>query len=307
MLFDSSLCLTIAVAASNSRPVSAYAPQKGDYFNYSETITVNNGQGSYTGYTDQTQVSGMEQMNSVAGSNVSASYSFSYQYSNNQGSSTSYSSSGKYTWSPSSFTYVNGTDNQVGLLEADLRLVRHEPHPSGRRHLLCSEHSIHGAVEELQPATAYRRNKYIQTIQAEGTGQCQRSDSYGVFTASYTWHEYFDPTTGYIVGYNYVEQDSGQYQGQAGSFTYTDDLYVTSTSYNLALASAPPTECQQDERQRSRGFDSVSWLLCSVASGRGRCCSGGLCCDPKKRQRRISSKAPAVRTPPPFNAWGIQD
>ena len=103
--------LAIAVVA-NTHPVSGYSPQKGDNFAYSETTTVNNGQGSYTGYTDQLLTTGMEQMDSVNGSLVSASYSYSYQYSNNQGNSTSSSSSGKYTWSAGNFTYVNGTDNQ---------------------------------------------------------------------------------------------------------------------------------------------------------------------------------------------------
>ena len=41
------------------------------------------------------------------------------------------------------------------------------------------------------------------------------------------------------MGYNYTEQDTGQYQGQSASFTYTDALYVTSTSYTLAAASTP--------------------------------------------------------------------
>jgi len=98
-----------------TNPVSAYTPQKGDGFGYSETTTINNGQGSYTGYTDQQQTTGTEQMNSVNGSLVSVSYSYSYQYSNNQGSSTSSSSAGNFTWSAGNFTYVNGTDNQVGF------------------------------------------------------------------------------------------------------------------------------------------------------------------------------------------------
>src|SRR5207245_11318346 len=53
-------------------------------------------------------------MNSISGSNVSTTYSYSSQYSNNQGLSYSNSSSGSYTWSISSFTYVKGTDHQVG-------------------------------------------------------------------------------------------------------------------------------------------------------------------------------------------------
>ena len=227
------------ISAANMHSVSAYTPQKGDYFKYSETITVNNGQGSYTGYSDQTQVTGTEQMNSVNGSIVFASYGYSYQYSNNQGSSTSSSVSGNYTWSSNNFTYVNGTDNEVGYSQPIYVWFAMNPSIAvgGTFYVLNTQFTVLSKNYSLQLPT---ESKYVQTIQAQGTGQYQRNDSYGVFTASYTWDEYFDPSTGYIVGYNYVEQDNGQYQGQAGSFTYTDDLYVTSTSYVLALASAPP-------------------------------------------------------------------
>src|SRR5438128_11501591 len=107
------MLIALAVAA-NANSVSAYAPQSGDFFNYSETTSVNNGQNSYSGYTDQTQTTGTEKMNTISGSNVSATYSYSSQFSNNQGMSFSNSSSGSYTWSTSSFTYVKGTDHQVG-------------------------------------------------------------------------------------------------------------------------------------------------------------------------------------------------
>src|SRR5207302_992717 len=107
----------------------------------------------------QTQTTGMEKMNSVSGNNVSASYSYSFQYSNNQGLSNSSSSSGSYTWSSSVFTYVKGTDHQVG---------------------------------------------YSNPI--------------------YVWFA-MNPSL-----------------PAAGTFTYTDTLYVTSTSYSLAPASPPPTD-----------------------------------------------------------------
>lgn len=234
----SALLLVIGVVAS-AQPVSAYSPQKGDFFKYSETITVNNGQGSYNGYTDQTQTTGMEQMDSVSGSNVSASYSYTYTYSNNQGNSTSGSSSGNFTWSSSSFTYVEGTDNQVGYSEPTyVWFAMNSSLPvGGTFYALNTRFTIVSKNFSLQLPT--EGDKYVQTIQAEGTGQYQRNDSYGVFTASYTWYEYFDPSTGYVIGYNYVEQDNGQYNGQPGGFTYTDALYVTSTSYKLASASAP--------------------------------------------------------------------
>lgn len=236
----SAFLVAIAIAA-NMHSVSAYTPQKGDYFEYSQTMTVNNGQGSYTGYTDQTQTTGMERMNSVSGSSVSAFYSNSDQYSSNQGSSTSSSSSGNYTWSSSSFTYVNGTDNQVGYSRPTYVwfAMNSSLAVGGTLYVLNTQFTVMSKNYSLQLPT--EGNKYVQTIQAKGIGQYQRNDAYGLLTASYTWYEYFDPSTGYIVGYNYVEQDNGQYQGQAGSFTYTDTLYVTSTSYDLALASAPNT------------------------------------------------------------------
>ena len=233
-----SFLLAIAIAA-NMHVVSAYAPQKGDYFNYSETISVNNGQGSYNGYTDQNQITGMEQMNSVSGSDVSAFYNYTYQYSNNQGSSNSSSSSGNYTWSSSSFTYIDGTDNQVGYSKPTyVWFAINSSLPVGSTfYVLNTQLTVMSKNYSLQLPT--EDNKYVQTIQALGTGEHQRNDDYGVFNASYTWNAYFDPSTGYIVGYNYLEHDNGQYQGQAASFTYTDNLYVTSTSYALTLASAP--------------------------------------------------------------------
>jgi len=232
--------LTFLVAfafAANVRPVSAYSPQKGDSFNYSETVTVNNGQGSYSGYSDQTTVTGMEQVDSVSGSTVSSSYKFTSQFSSSQGSSTSNTVSGAFTWSSGSFTYLNGTDDQVGYAKPTYVWFAIDPsHAVGDSfQVLNTQFTVLSKDYSLQLPT--EGDKYVQTIETKGSGQYQRNDSYGVFSASFTWYEYFDPATGYIVGYSYVEQDSGQ--GQSGSFSYTDNLYVTSTSYPLAAASAP--------------------------------------------------------------------
>jgi len=235
--------LLAASIGASAHVASAYAPQKGDGFGYSETTTVNDGQGSYAGYTDQLQTSGTEQVNSVDGSVVSASYGYSYQYGNNQGSSTSNSASGNFTWSSSTFTYLNGTDNELGFggipYSSPLYVwfAMDPAVPVGNPFFsLNTQMTVLSKNYSLQLPT---ENRYVQVIQAEGTGQYQRNDAYGVFAASFTWYAYFDPSTGYIVGYSYVEQDNGQYQGQAASFTYTDDLYVTSTSYPLTAASAP--------------------------------------------------------------------
>lgn len=226
--------------AANLHASLAYSPKGGDFLEFSETITVNDGQGSYAGYTDQTQVTGAVRMNSVGGSNVSASYSYTYRFSNNQQSSTSYSKSGVFTWSSSNFTYVVGTDNQNYSKPVYVWFAMDPSIPvGGTFYALSTQFTVTSKNYSFQMPGG--NQGFVQTIQASGTGQYLRNDDYGTFTASYTWTAYFDPSTGYIVGYNYVEHDNGQYLGQPGSFTYTDELYVTSTSYHLAPASAPVT------------------------------------------------------------------
>jgi hypothetical protein len=226
------------VITGDIHSISAYGPQTGDNFHYSETIIVNNGAGSYYGYTDQSQITGMEQVTSVSGSNVSTSYNYSYQYSNNAGSSTSSSSSGNFAWSSSNYTYTAGTDNQVGYSEPIyVWFAMNASLPvGGTFHVL---NTLFKVLSKSYSILLTSENKSVLTIQTEGSGKYQRSDSYGVFNASYIWYEYFDPSTGYIIAYSYVEQDNGQYQGSQGSFTYTDNLYVTSTSYTLAPGGSP--------------------------------------------------------------------
>jgi hypothetical protein len=232
-----SLLILSAISAS-IHPVSAYTPKQGDSFGYSETTTVNNGQGSYTGYSDQTSYTGAEEIQSVSGSDVLTHYSYAYNFSSNQGNSSSGSKSGDFSWSTSTYTYVNGTDNQVGYSNPIYVWFAMDPSlPVGGTFWALNTHlTILSSNYSLQLPT---EGRYVQTIEAKGTGQYQRNDAYGVFTATYTWYEYFDPATGYIIGYNYTEQDTGSYQGQAGGFTYTDLLYVTSTSYPLTAASVP--------------------------------------------------------------------
>jgi hypothetical protein len=262
--------LAVAVVA-NVHLISAYTPQHGDYLKYSETTTVNNGQGSYSGYTDQTLTTGTEQMNSVSGDIVSSSYSYAYQYSSSQGSSSSGSSAGNFTWSSGNFTYDGATDNEQGFggtpysSPSYVWFAMNSSLPVGSTfHILNSQFTVLSKNYTLQMPT---ENEYVQTIQTESTGQYQRNDAYGTFAASYTWYEYFDPTTGYIVAYNYVEQDNGQYQGQAGSFAYTDTLYITSTSYPLIAASAPSSATTSSSTNQGATTGGFSSYLGYAAAG----------------------------------------
>jgi len=236
------LLVTFVILAmvTGVHPALAYTPRQGDTFSYSETTKVSNGQGSYSGYTDQTITMGTEAVESVTGSNVASHYSYAYNFNNSQGNSTSGSKSGDFTWSTATYAYVNGTDNQVGYTSPIY--VWFAMNPS-----LPVESTFHALNTQMTILTKSfslllpTENRTVLAIEAEGTGQYQRNDAYGVFTASYTWYEFFDPVTGYTVAYNYSEQDNGAYQGQSGSFTYTDVLYVTSISYPLTTSNSPPS------------------------------------------------------------------
>ena len=78
------------------------------------------------------------------------------------------------------------------------------------------------------------QNRYVKAIRAEGSGGYQRNYG-GLFNAAYTYTTYYDPSTGYIIGYDYVEQDTSS----TASFTWTETLYVTTTSYPLTAGAGP--------------------------------------------------------------------
>jgi hypothetical protein len=98
------------------------------------------------------------------------------------------------------------------------------------------------------------QNQNVNVIFAQGTSSYQRNDVYGQFTATYTWKAYFDPSTGYIVGYDYVEHDTNP---SGDGFTYTENLYVTATSYSLTAAAATATATSQSTSS-SGGGNSIS-------------------------------------------------
>ena len=294
-LLLAALLLSTLVASPVAR-ASAYAPRPGDFFAYTETGVVNNGQGSYTGYSDQTVITGREVMRSVSGGTVSSYYQYAYQFSSNQGSMTSDSSGGNFTWSTSTFEYFNATDHQVGYsfplrvwfaMDAALPV-------GGTFYLLDTQFTVEDRnYSYLLPGS---NHTYVQTIVATGTGQYERDDDYGIFTASFTYTSYFDPATGYIVGYHYVEQDTGSYQGQPGSFTYTDDLGVTSSSYALAPATPPPAP----------GPDYTSYAEAAVVLLVVLAAVGYAASRARRRRRSLPKHSAAPPPPAPGQAqpWG---
>ncbi len=221
-------------------PVAAsYVPQAGDHFSYIEVTNLGNGFGDYSGYSEHATYNGTETINTInTDGTVSAHYSYSYLWSNNSGSIETGNPSGDFTFSPVTFLYVNGTDDQMGYVNPSVWFVMDNSIPTGGTFSLLN--TVMTVISTNYSYYLPSQGRNVNVIFAQGQSSYQRNDIYGQFSATYTWKAYFDPATGYIVGYSYNEQDNNN----AGTgFTYTEELYVNSTSYPLTTAaSGTPTQ-----------------------------------------------------------------
>ena len=216
-------------------PVAAtYVPHVGDHFSYYEVTNLGSGTGDYTGYSEQATYNGVETINGVnTDGTVSAHYSYSYTWSNSTGTIETGNPSGDFTFSPVTFLYVNGTDDQTGYVNPTVWFVVDNSIPLGGTFSLLN--TVMTVESKNYSYYLPSQNRNVNVIFAQGTSTYERNDVYGQFSASYTWKAYFDPSTGYIVGYSYSEHDTTT---SGTGFTYTEELYVKSTSYQLTAAPA---------------------------------------------------------------------
>jgi len=214
-----------------------YAPRAGDYFNYTETMDLNNAVGPvYQGYTEHYLTLGGERMNTVfPNGTVAAHYGYTYTWRNSSGPQPSGGKSGNFSYSSSTLLYTEGTDNQTGYEQSPVWFyIDNSVQNGGTFTLLGTPMTVQSASASYSHTSS---TGYVSAIFAEGKSSYYRNDVYGRFNAAYTWDVYFDPSTGYIIGYSYVEQDTSS---TGDGFTWTDILSVTTTSYALTSASPPP-------------------------------------------------------------------
>ena len=230
------LVLSLSLGLFPVSGVPGYSPRPGDHFSYHETIDVGNGVGYYGGYSDHTDTTGSESMNGVfANGTVASTYGFTWSFRDYNGITKSGGSSGSFTWSSTTFLYVHGTDNQTGYTNPKVWFyMDNSTLKGGSFYLLDTLMTVQSRnFGFFLPS----ENRYVNTIFARGASSYFRNDDYGQYNAAYTWSAYFDSLTGYIVGYVWDEHDSNS---SGDSFTYTENLSVTATSYPLAAGAAPP-------------------------------------------------------------------
>jgi hypothetical protein len=232
------IILSLSLALLVAPIAAAYVPHVGDHFSYYEVTDLGSGIGDYAGYTEHATYTGVE---TIIGVNtdgaISANYSYSYTWRNSTGTTETGNPSGDFTFSPATFLYVNGTDDQTGYVDPTVWFVMDNSIlPGGTFTLLNTEMTV---ITNNYSYYLPSQGRNVNVILAQGDSSYQRNDIYGQFSATYTWKTYFDPSTGYIVGYSYVEHDTNP---SGTGFTYTETLYVNSTSYPLTTATAtnPP-------------------------------------------------------------------
>jgi hypothetical protein len=227
--------LIITVSLAQGLPGGHYVPKQGDYFEYQELVTVGNGFGNYSGYTDSTNTQGSVHVTAVASNGTeSAYYQNNDSWADNQGDSNTWTESGIFTFSANTFLYVHGTDNQTGYTNPYVWFYMNNSLPRGSSFTVLNTGMTVVSTDDNYELGS--TNQYYVTIFAEGNGSYIRNDDYGFFNATYNWKAYYDPSTGYMVGYLYTEQDS---DGSGDGFTYTDSLYITTHSYTLTPGQAP--------------------------------------------------------------------
>jgi hypothetical protein len=241
--------------------VSAHhIPSVGDRFAYSETSVVSNGVGAdYQGYTQSTVINGSLAVTGVLPNGTeSALYYNVDHYSDNTGAQYSWTSplpgqSGAFTFSAETFQYVQGTDNQTGDANSEVWFLVNNSLPVGASFsILGDPMTVVSTSYDFALQTA--AGAYVQSIFTEGTGNFTWGDGYNLFDATYDWKAYFDPATGYILGYLYTEHDITTNNTSGDGFTYTDTLAVTYTSYPLTPGVAPSSSS-------SSGGQSSDWIL----------------------------------------------
>ena len=228
------VALLLCLALFPGQAFATFVPHQGDYFNYYEVIDVGSGTGDYSGYTEHTVVTGTENLNGVTADGiVSVHYGNTWNFSSSDGSRDSGGSSGDFTFSSNTFFYVNGTDDLTGYVNPTVWFCMDKSILEGGTFYLLNTLMTVKSSEYSYYLPSENRNVYA--IFAQGNSNYQRDDVYGQFIATYTWDIYFDPSSGYIIGYDYTEHDTNS---SGTGFTYTEKLYITSASYPLATAPA---------------------------------------------------------------------
>lgn len=227
---------SLVVMATAPPAAAAREPTPGDFFEYAFVRNVGGGSGAYYGYTDETRSQGHYEVSHADGSQVTMLTGYKWTYKSSEGANTAGSTSRVVTFSLADRRYTSAqTDNDEldkfapsnysvwFWIPLDVRV--------GDRFRILEDNF---EVVSLA-STVWVGAVPVVAVQLFGSGYGDRSDAYGEYQTS--WHEYyyFDRATGWLVADRYTEYDTGNYRGDWASFTWTENIDVTRTSYPIPV------------------------------------------------------------------------
>jgi ribosomal protein S18 acetylase RimI-like enzyme len=216
--------------------VRAQAPQAnttdiapGQWFAFTYDIYLDNGVGNYSGYTEQTLEQYRYTVLSVVGTNVTMNGSGTWQYSNNNGGSSSGTWAETFSFDSATRLYTWGFDVLGNYTKPYVWFWVPTPLSAGETvRILSSNYTVQSLSSDawLGAIPVPRVGALLQT-----SGSYIRDDDYGGFEATWTDMYWFDPRSGYVIGEVYTEQDSN---GLGDGFRWREIATVTSSSYPIA-------------------------------------------------------------------------
>lgn len=204
----------------------------GDVFEFDQTTTVNNGSGSYYGYTETTQSHYRYAVQTVSGDLVAVAGTGSWTFSNSTGVSLGGAAPYNIVFSQSTRSYVSGIDVVVpDPAAAKVWFWIPVPVTVGQVVYVLDEPLTVRSTSSTYWMGAVPHTAVVLT----GSGSYNRHDVYGNFSAAYTDTYTFDPSSGYILSEQYTEQDTGFGAFFGDLFTNSTTLTVTASSYSPPL------------------------------------------------------------------------
>ena len=217
-------------------PSGHYTPVAGTSFTYKEQCCVSNGYGNYSNFLEHACINGTETITGVSYPVANMSFGYSCHLVSNNGFNINNQVNGKYNFSLNTFSYLNGTDSQGSPNGQHVWFYINNSLSNGSPfRILYQNMTVVSTNSSFQLGSA---GTFVKAIFTEGNGTYARNDSFGKFNASFNCKSYFDPSTGFIEGYTYVEHDSN---GAGDGFTFQENLYVTSSTYTLTTIVNPPS------------------------------------------------------------------
>ena len=205
-------------------------------FDFTTHRNVNNGYGSYQGFTDSLISSGTYVFTKLDSFNPQVHATYSWKYSSNQGDQQTGSEN----------RYINFDNNTRMYTSSQTDLDDYDSYQSTSLYIwfkIPTDIKLGDSVPLLDnyfTVTAIRKsiwfnNNYIYANELAFSGSGTRNDSYGVFTYTFTATYYFDPNTGFVISENYHESDTGTSSFLFQGFSLDESFTITSSSYALPV------------------------------------------------------------------------